>query len=90
MLQIVRSLAPLLEKNLLENLSLLHRRKDAITSVNNHRANIVKAIVSSQPEKAREMSHSHLAYIEEILLDLTKEESRRERSLRRIQQGGEP
>ena len=87
LLHIVRSLAPLLEQNVLENLKLLHRRKDVVEKVSIHRANIVDAIVSGQPEQAREMSHSHLAYIEETLLDLTKEESRRERSLRRIQQG---
>ena len=87
LLHIVRSLAPLLEQNILENLKLLHRRKDVVEKVSIHRANIVDAIVSGQPEQAREMSHSHLAYIEETLMDLTKEESRRERSLRRIQQG---
>jgi len=87
LLHIVRSLSPLLEQNVLENLQLLHRRSDVVERVTRHRSNIVDAIVAGQPEKAREMSHSHLAYIEEVLLDLTREESRRERSLRRIQQG---
>ncbi len=87
LLHIVRSLAPLLEQNILQNLRLLHRRQEVVEKVSKHRANIVDAIVSGQPEQAREMSHSHLAYIEETLLDLTREESRRERSLRRIQQG---
>ncbi|MFC5078709.1 Pyruvate dehydrogenase complex repressor [Vibrio thalassae] len=86
LLHIVRSLAPLLEQNVLQNLKLLHRRSEVVEKVSKHRANIVEAIVSGKPEKAREMSHSHLAYIEETLLDLTREESRRERSLRRIQQ----
>ncbi|MBY8073829.1 pyruvate dehydrogenase complex transcriptional repressor PdhR [Vibrio fluvialis] len=90
LLHIVRSLAPLLEQNILQNFRLLRRRPEAVEKVSKHRANIVDAIVSGQPEKAREMSHSHLAYIEETLLDLTREESRRERSLRRIQQGNEP
>ncbi|CAH1595267.1 pyruvate dehydrogenase complex transcriptional repressor PdhR [Vibrio rotiferianus] len=89
LLHIVRSLAPLLEQNVLQNLKLLHRRDEVVDKVSKHRANIVDAIVSGQPEKAREMSHSHLAYIEETLLDLTREESRRERSLRRIQQGND-
>ena len=89
LLHIVRSLAPLLEQNVLQNLNLLHRRDEVVEKVSKHRANIVDAIVSGQPEKARELSHSHLAYIEEILLDLTREESRRERSLRRIQQGND-
>ncbi|MEL0611408.1 GntR family transcriptional regulator, partial [Vibrio echinoideorum] len=58
-----------------------------VENVSIHRANIVDAIVSGQAEQAREMSQSHLAYIEETLLDLTIEESRRERALRRFQQG---
>ncbi len=90
LLHIVRSLSPLLEQNIRQNFKLLHRRPEAVEKVSKHRANIVDAIVSGQPEKAREMSHSHLAYIEETLLDLTRGQTRRERSLRRIQQGNEP
>jgi len=86
LLHIVRSLAPLLEQNVLQNLKLLNRRSDVVGKVSRHRANIVDAIVSGEPEKARELSHSHLAYIEETLLDINREESRRKRSLRRIQQ----
>jgi GntR family transcriptional regulator, transcriptional repressor for pyruvate dehydrogenase complex len=89
LLHIVRSLGPLLEQNVSQNLKLLHRRPEVVEKVSRHRANIVDAIISGEPEKARQMSQSHLAYIEETLLDLTKEESRRERSLRRIQQGNE-
>ncbi|WP_434358416.1 pyruvate dehydrogenase complex transcriptional repressor PdhR [Parasalinivibrio latis] len=86
LLHIVRSLAPLLEQNVLQNFELLYRRKDVVEKVSTHRAGIVEAIVSGEPEKARQASHAHLAYIEETLLDLRREESRRERSLRRIQQ----
>lgn len=86
LLHIVRSLAPLLEQNVQQNLKLLHRRPEVIDKVSKHRASIVDAIVSGEPEKAREMSHSHLAFIEETLLDLSKEQTRRERSLSRIQQ----
>ncbi|MCG7498161.1 pyruvate dehydrogenase complex transcriptional repressor PdhR [Vibrio sp. Of7-15] len=86
LLHMVRSLAPLLEQNVLQNFELLNRREDVVEKVGKHRAEIVNAIVSGEPDKAREASHEHLAYIEETLLDLTREESRRERSLRRIQQ----
>ncbi|MGR5148646.1 pyruvate dehydrogenase complex transcriptional repressor PdhR [Photobacterium alginatilyticum] len=86
LLHIIRSLAPLLEQNVLQNFELLNRRQDVVGKVRKHRANIVQAIVSGEPEKAREASHAHLAYIEETLLDLSREDSRRERSLRRIQQ----
>lgn len=68
LLHIVRSLSPLLEQNIRQNFKLLHRRPEAVEKVSKHRANIVDAIVSGQPEKAREMSHSHLAYIEETFV----------------------
>lgn len=86
LLHIIRSLAPLLEQNVLQNFELLNRREEVVDKVRKHRANIVHAIVSGEPEQAREASHAHLAYIEETLLDLSREDSRRERSLRRIQQ----
>ncbi len=89
LLHIVRSLAPLLEQNVLQNLRLLNRRPEVTEKVSKHRASIVDAIVSGEPERAREMSHSHLAYIEETLLDLSREQTRRERSLRRIQQSND-
>jgi GntR family transcriptional repressor for pyruvate dehydrogenase complex len=46
----------------------------------------MNAVISREPEKARELAHVHLAYIEETMLDLNREDSRRKRSLRRIQQ----
>ena len=85
LLHIIRSLLPLLEQNVLQNLKQLYRRQDAVEKVSKHRANIVDAVISREPEKAREMSHAHLAYIEETLLELNREESRRRRSLRRVQ-----
>lgn len=86
LLHIIRSLAPLLEQNVLQNFEYLNRHQAVVDKVSKHRANIVEAIVSKQPIKAREASHAHLAYIEETLLDLSREDSRRQRSLRRIQQ----
>ncbi len=43
--------------------------KKAVQRVNTHRANIVDATASGQPKLARELSHSHLAYIEETLFE---------------------
>ncbi len=42
--------------------------------------------MAREPEKAREASHRHLAFIEDLLLDISREQTRRERSLRRLQQ----
>lgn len=86
LLHIIRSLSPLLQHNIARNLKLLHRREDVVKRVSKHRASIMEAVISGQPEKAREMSYSHLAYIEETLLELNREESRHKRSLRRLQQ----
>ncbi len=86
LLHIVKSLSPLLEQNVLQNLKLLSEREDALQKLNEHRAKIVNAIVSGEPEKASEMSHTHLAFIDETLSELTQEQGRRARSMRRIQQ----
>jgi GntR family transcriptional repressor for pyruvate dehydrogenase complex len=86
LLHIIRSLSPLLEKNVSQNLTLLHDREPLMQKLNEHRAKIVEAIISGEPEKAREMSHTHLAFIDETLSGLTQEQGRRARSLRRIQQ----
>jgi hypothetical protein len=38
-------------------------------------APIFEAIMAGEPEQAREASHRHLAFIEEILLDRSREQS---------------
>ena len=89
LLHIMRSLLPLLEQNVIQNFTLLNRRPDVVAKIQKHRANIVMAIVAKAPEEARAASYDHLAYIEETLLELTREDSRRQRSLRRFQQRNE-
>ncbi|CAM4069939.1 pyruvate dehydrogenase complex transcriptional repressor PdhR [Vibrio neonatus] len=86
LLHIVRSLAPLLQENVSQNLMLLHGRDDAIQKLNEYREEIVDAITSRQPQRARELCEVHLAFIDETLSDLTEEQDRRALSLRRIQQ----
>ncbi|MFH7096380.1 GntR family transcriptional regulator, partial [Klebsiella pneumoniae] len=63
-----------------------YARREMLPLVSNHRTRIFEAIMAGEPEQAREASHRHLAFIEEILLDRSREQSRRERSLRRLQQ----
>lgn len=65
---------------------MLYSRREMLVRVSEHRASIFTAIVAREPERAREASHRHLAFIEEVLLDRSREQSRRERSLRRLQQ----
>lgn len=86
LLHLVRCMGPMLENNVRQNFELLYSRREMLAQVSSHRAGIFAAIVAREPEKAREASHRHLAFIEEILLDLGREHSRRERSFRRLQQ----
>ena len=86
LLHLVRAMGPILKQNVRSNFELLYSRRDMLAKVSGHRARIYQAIIARQPEKAREESNSHLAFLEEILLERNREQSRRERSLRRLQQ----
>ncbi len=86
LLHIVRSLTPLLEQNILQNFTQLNRRPEVVTKITKHRADIVQAIIAGEPEVARQASHAHLAFIEQTLLNLEREEVREARSLRRLRQ----
>ncbi|ATA26730.1 transcriptional regulator PdhR [Brenneria goodwinii] len=86
LLHLLRCMGPMLEQNVRQNFELLYLSREVLAQVSIHRAGIFEAIVAREPEKAREASHRHLAFIEEVLLDLNRENSRRERSLRRLQQ----
>ncbi len=85
LLHLLRSMGPMLEQNVRQNFELLYSPGNAGESERSPRQNF-EAIVAREPEQAREASHRHLAFIEEILLDRSREQSRRERSLRRLQQ----
>ncbi|WP_421504404.1 pyruvate dehydrogenase complex transcriptional repressor PdhR [Edwardsiella piscicida] len=86
LLHLLRCMAPMLEKNVKQNFELLYARREMLALVSDHRASIFAAIIAREPERAREASHRHLAFIEDILLEMSREHSRRERSLRLLQQ----
>ena len=65
-------------QNVRQNFELLYARREMLPLVSSHRTRIFEAIIAGKPEEAREASHRHLAFIEEILLDRSREESRRE------------
>ena len=86
LLHLLRCMIPMLEQNIRQNFEFLYTRKEMYNAVSEHREHIFSAIVAREPEKAREASHRHLAFIEDLLLDIGREQTRRERSLRRLQQ----
>jgi GntR family transcriptional repressor for pyruvate dehydrogenase complex len=54
---------------------------------NKHRRALLAAIIRRDPEAAREASNDHLSYIEEVMLSVREEDSRLQRSLRRLKSG---
>ncbi|MDF7681702.1 pyruvate dehydrogenase complex transcriptional repressor PdhR [Enterobacteriaceae bacterium ESL0689] len=86
LLHLLHCMEPMLAQNMRHNFELLYARREMLSLVSEHRRDIFAAIIAGKPDQAREASHRHLAFIEQILLDRHREESRRERSLRRLQQ----
>lgn len=84
-LHLSRSMKTLLVDNIENNLTMMAKRPDIFSQNTDYRKNLLEAIVSGKPQRAWGASHSHLAFIEEVLLKLTQENSRVERSMRRIQ-----
>ncbi len=83
-LQLARSMSSLLADNITQNLTVLAKRPDIFSKITDYRKRLLNAIVSGQPQKAWGASHRHLAFIEEVLLKSTQENSRMERSMRRM------
>lgn len=86
LLHLVRGLTPLVEQNIRLNLEVLQAKDGIVGQLNSHRQRLMEAVIRGEPEQARQASNSHLAFIEEALLEADRERSRLERSLRRSQQ----
>ena len=85
LLHLIRGMKSLLEQNIQQNLMVLVQKSDVKTQLAEHRKALFDAVITGQPDKARDASNAHLAFIEEALLQAGKEHSRIERSLRRSQ-----
>ncbi len=85
MLHLARSMSSLLIDSIEQNLTVLAQRPDIFSKITDYRKQLLEAIVSGQPQKAWGASHRHLAFIEEVLLNQTEEQSRMQRSMRRMQ-----
>jgi len=81
----MRSLRSMLQDNIKRNLDVLMNQADAQQAINQQRKKIVQAILARDPELARHASNEHLAYIEETLLNINRQDMRMQRALRRIE-----
>jgi GntR family transcriptional repressor for pyruvate dehydrogenase complex len=82
---VMRSLQVMLQDNIQRNLEVLAKHTEAGQNINRQRSNIVKAILAGDPQLARQASNEHLAYIEETLLNINRQDMRMQRALRRIE-----
>lgn len=82
---VMRSLQSMLQDNIQRNLEVLAKHTDAEKNINNQRRAIVQAILGGDPEQARKASNEHLAFIEETLLNINRQDMRMQRALRRIE-----
>ena len=83
LLHLVRGLTPLVEQNIRQNLEILQQKDGIVSQLNSHRQRLMQAVIHGEQDQARQASNSHLAFIEEALLEADRERSRLERSLRR-------
>lgn len=79
------NLSLLLQDNIEANLRVLQANTAACASMQQQRKDIVAAVVSGNPEQARKASNEHLAFIEQTLLEINRQDSRMQRALRRIE-----
>ncbi len=84
-LHLARAMSELLIDNIDKNLQVLSQRPEVPTRIAHYRKKLLESIISGEPNKAWGASHKNLAYIEEALLKVGKEDSRVTRSLRRLQ-----
>ncbi|WP_339726166.1 GntR family transcriptional regulator [uncultured Paraglaciecola sp.] len=82
---VMRSLQSMLQDNIQRNLEVLAKHTDVEQNINRQRRNIVQAISAGDPEQARKASNEHLAYIEDTLLNINRQDMRMQRALRRIE-----
>lgn len=84
LLQVVLGLKGLLVTSIEHNLQLLYQKPQAVEQVRAHRRLVLEAIINRQAERAREAVLRHLAFIEDTMLVLDREQSRQSRALRRL------
>jgi GntR family transcriptional repressor for pyruvate dehydrogenase complex len=78
-------MASLFIDNLDQNISILAKRPEMFDKMADYRKKLLKAILSGKPQKAWSESHSHLTFVEEVLLLQSEEQSSMQRSIRRMQ-----
>lgn len=85
LVHVMRSLKSMLQENIKANFEMLAMSDDVTETIHLQREKILAAIVSRDPEAARQASNEHLAFIEDTLLEINRKDTRIQRALRRIE-----
>ncbi|MGB0466380.1 MAG: pyruvate dehydrogenase complex transcriptional repressor PdhR [Pontibacterium sp.] len=83
LLHMMRALFSLLRQHIWDNLLSIYPKTDYREKIHSQHKVLMDAILTGEPEKAREAAHHHLAYVEDSLLEGQKENTRLKRALRR-------
>jgi len=84
LLHIMRGLFELLLNSISHNLGKLYTLPKFFDPLSNQHKDLMEAVINGGPEKARQAAQNHLAFVEEALQKIDKEEVRKTRSLRRL------
>ncbi len=84
LLHMMRAMYDLLKQHINESLKDIYPQKINRNNIHDQHRVLLEAIISGDPEKAQAASHSHFVLVEEALLEQGKEQTRIERSLRRM------
>jgi len=85
LMHIMRGLFNLLRSSICRSLERLHMQIGNYEIVQDHHRQILQGIIQRDPEAARAAAHLHLSFVEKTLREMDVEESREERSQRRLQ-----
>ncbi len=85
LLHTLRALFSLLEKSIVSSLEALYSKEASREAIPQQHSAMLDAILAGDPEEARRAVHTHLAFVEENMLSLSREASRKERALRRLE-----
>ncbi|TRY30618.1 pyruvate dehydrogenase complex transcriptional repressor PdhR [Aliiglaciecola sp. M165] len=85
LIHVMRSLQPMMKDNIRANLEMLVDNQATSQEILKQREGILAAILARDPELARQASNEHLAFIEDTLLEINRQDTRIQRALRRIE-----
>ncbi len=86
LLQVMRGLFSLMEKSIVSSFETLYTKERVRERIPEQHKVLLDAVLAGDAEASRNAAHDHLAFVEETLLEVDREKSRQERSLRRLRQ----